>query len=92
MESNEAYREQVLKTFWKDGLVLLLPSDKEMRKILLLKIAEDFEPGRSYSELEVNFKILDHYDDYRLVRKELIDSGILTKTRGQYIRPAGKEN
>ena len=50
-------------------------------------ILQDFEPGRSYTEQEVNFKILDHYDDYCTVRRELVDFGLLIREKGRYVRP-----
>ena len=56
------------------------------RKVLLDLIVRDFEPGRSYTEQEVNFKILDHYDDYCTLRRELVDFGLLRREKGTYYR------
>lgn len=83
---NDPAREKVLGTYVKDGLVLLLPSDREQRKIVLEYLAEDLESGRPYSEMELNFRILDHYDDYLTVRREMVAEGILKRDRGGYYR------
>ena len=84
---DEAFAEKVKKTFWRDGLIVMLPSQLKKRKVLLDLLLEDFQPGRSYTEQEVNFKILDHYDDYCTVRRELVDLGLLKREKGLYIRP-----
>ncbi len=84
---DEAFAEKVKKTFWRDGLIVMLPSQLKKRKVLLDLLLEDFQPGRSYTEQEVNFKILDHYDDYCTVRRELVDFGLLKREKGLYIRP-----
>ena len=85
---DEAFAEKVKKTFWRDGLIVMLPSQLKKRKVLLDLLLQDFEPGRSYTEQEVNFKLLDHYDDYCTVRRELVDFGLLIREKGRYVRPA----
>lgn len=83
---DEAFAEKVKRAFWRDGLIVALPSQLKKRKVLLDLMAEDFEPGRSYTEQEVNFMILDHYDDYCAVRRELVDFGLLRREKGKYYR------
>lgn len=68
---DEAFAEKVKRVFWRDGLIVALPSQLKKRKVLLDLLLEDFEPGRSYTEQEVNFKLLDHHDDYCALRREL---------------------
>ena len=84
---DEAFAEKGKKSFWRDGLIVMRPSQLKKRKVLLDLILQDFEPGRSYTEQEVNFKILDHYDDYCTVRRELVDFGLLIREKGRYVRP-----
>ena len=85
---DEAFAEKVKKVFWRDGLIVMMPSQLKKRKVLLDLLALDFEPGRSYTEQEVNFKILDHYDDYCTARREMVDVGLLKREKGLYVRPA----
>ena len=84
---DEAFAEKVKKSFGRDGFIVMMPSQLKKRKVLLDLILQDFEPGRSYTEQEVNFKILDHYDDYCTVRRELVDFGLLIREKGRYVRP-----
>ena len=84
---DEAFAEKVKRSFWRDGLIVAMPGQLKKRKVLLDLLAEDFERGRSYTEQEVNFRILDHYDDYCTVRRELVDFGLLQRVKGLYIRP-----
>ena len=83
---DEAFAEKVKKVFWRDGLIVMMPSQLKKRKVLLDLLALDFEPGRSYTEQEVNFKILDHYDDYCTARREMVDYGLLRREKGTYYR------
>ena len=84
---DDAFAEKVKKVFWRDGLIVMMPSQLKKRKVLLDLLLEDFEPGRSYTEQEVNFKLLDHYDDYCTVRREMVDFGLLIREKGRYVRP-----
>jgi hypothetical protein len=83
---DEAFAEKVKKVFWRDGLIVMMPSQLKKRKVLLDLLAQDFEPGRAYTEQEVNFKILDHHDDYCALRREMVELGLLRRDRGVYIR------
>ena len=65
-----------------DGRVVRYPSKFKKRVYATLYIAEKFEPGRSYTELEVNECIRSWiaFADYVLVRRDLVDYGCLTRT------------
>lgn len=59
--------------------LIALPKKKELRLITLEKIAECFEYSREYSEQEVNIILMDIYDDYVYLRRELVDHGLLRR-------------
>ena len=80
------FQEKVFKSFLRDGLILVMPSQRKKRKVLLDYMAKDFEFDRPYTEMEVNFKILDHYDDYCTIRREMIEEGLLRRERSTYYR------
>jgi hypothetical protein len=88
---DEAFAEKVRRSFWRDGLIVAMPSQLKKRKVLLDLIARDFQPGRSYTEQEVNFKLLDHHDDYCALRREMVELGMLQRKNGLYMRPAGEK-
>ena len=83
---DEAFAEKVKRVFWRDGVIVMMPSQLKKRKVLLDLLLQDFEPGRRYTEQEVNFKILDHYDDYCTARREMVDFGLLRREKGTYYR------
>ena len=49
---DEAFAEKVRRSFWRDGLIVAMPSQLKKRKVLLDLIALDFESGRTYTEQE----------------------------------------
>lgn len=62
-------------------LRLKLFSAKEKNKIVTLrKIAEQFEPGKIYSEKEVNQILMDIYHDYPTIRRYLIEYGFMERS------------
>ncbi len=69
--------------FDADGRLTSLPSRDGPRLEALSKLAEAFEPGRDYRENEVG-EILDTlhtFGDRFLLRRELVDRGLLKRTR-----------
>lgn len=73
------------------GRIIQLPKKKVTRYAVLGYMAEKFESGRDYSEQEVN-DICDRwhtFGDYFLLRRELIDSGLMCRERNgsRYWKP-----
>ncbi|MCR3956738.1 MAG: DUF2087 domain-containing protein [Gudongella sp.] len=55
---------------------------KEKKKIVILrKIAEEFDPGVKYDELEMNEIIGEIFEDYAVIRRYLIEYGFMDRTR-----------
>lgn len=65
-----------------DRRVARYPAKLKKRVYATLYIAGKFEPGRSYTELEVNdcIRAWISFADYVLVRRDLVDYGCLTRT------------
>ncbi len=64
------------------GRIVKLPSKREARKEVLGYLAGKFSPGRDYTEKEVN-AVIDEwhtFGDYFLLRRELIEKGLLCRT------------
>lgn len=81
-----AYRQKIIDSFIVNGRLTALPSQKKKREIVLEKLVEAFESDRSYTEREVNQIILDFYDDYCTLRRELIGFGLMTRDHEIYRR------
>jgi DNA-binding CsgD family transcriptional regulator len=55
---------------------------KEKKKIVILRrIAEEFDHGRKYDELQMNEIIKEIFDDYAVIRRYLIEYGFMDRTR-----------
>jgi DNA-binding MarR family transcriptional regulator len=82
----DAFRKKVLATFFRFGRLVNIPAQLKKRQVILEKIAEAFEPGRPYTEREVNTILLDFHDDVAALRRGLIEMGLMTRSEGIYQR------
>jgi hypothetical protein len=87
----DAYRQKVLKTFFRHGRLVQFPAQLKKRMIVLEKIAEAFEPDREYPEKEVNHILLDYNDDVASLRRGLIEHNLMTRAKGIYIKAPKEE-
>ncbi|GIQ65520.1 transcriptional regulator [Paenibacillus cisolokensis] len=79
----EKEKERILKTVFESLSPLKLKSfpPKEKKKLVILaKITELFEYGRTYSEKEINEIIGGVYDDFAVIRRYLVDYGFMART------------
>jgi ArsR family transcriptional regulator len=82
----DAYRKKVLKTFFDKGRLKQLPTQLKKRLIILERLADEFEPERQYTELEVNQMLLEFHEDVALLRREMVELGYMQRDRGIYWR------
>ena len=82
----DAYQRKVLQTFFRRGRLVSIPAQLKKRQIILEKIAQEFEPGRQYSEMEVNVALLEFHDDVALLRRGLVEVGLMERKGGVYQR------
>jgi ArsR family transcriptional regulator len=88
--SEDAYRARVLKTFLKHGRLRQIPGQLKKRQIILTKIAEEFEPERDYTEMEVNRLLVEFHEDVATLRREMVGFGLMKRSNGIYRRVAPK--
>ena len=73
---------RVLKNYFKngpDGPLFGFPK-KEKRKIVILRqLARLFEPGRHYTEKEINVVLKEKFDDFVTLRRYLIEYGFMDR-------------
>ena len=82
--------EQVLRTFFRNGRLTEIPMKQTKRRIVLERIALEFEPGRHYDEREVNAIVGAFFNDHASVRRYLVDEGLLDRDHGVYWRAGGR--
>ena len=82
--------EHVLKTFFRNGRLTEIPMKRSKRRIVLERVALEFEPGRRYDEKEVNAIVGAFFNDHAALRRYLVDEGFLDRDHGVYWRAGGR--
>jgi hypothetical protein len=82
--------EAVLRTFFRNGRLREIPAKQAKRRIVLERIALEFEPGIRYDEDEVNVIVGRFFNDYAALRRSLVDAGLLSRDHGEYWRAGGR--
>ena len=81
--------DELVGRFIKDGRLAIMPSKRAKLLPVLDHIAQDFEPGQSYPEREVNDVLQRYHDDFAALRRYLVDEGFLSREAGVYRRSGG---
>lgn len=82
----DAYRQQVWQTFFRQGRLVQIPAQLKKQEIVLQRLVQEFEPEREYSESEVNHILLEFHEDVAALRRGLIDRHLMTRQGGIYRR------
>jgi hypothetical protein len=72
-----------------DGRLVSMPAKPSRRLLLLAHIAADLPVGVELDEFAVNQTLRRYDDDVAMLRRYLVDTGLLLRPRpGTYLRPA----
>jgi len=82
--------EAVLRAFFRDGRLTEIPAKESKRRIVLERIALEFEPGTHYAEPEVNAIVGRFHNDHASLRRYLVDEHLLDREHGVYWRSGGR--
>lgn len=89
----EAYDARVRETFVDAaGRLTSIPVQRKKRFAILRWLVEDFQPGRLYSEAEVNRTISRRHPDFAALRRYLVDEELMQRRRGVYWRTGSVPN
>lgn len=80
---------KVMQAFVEDGRLRSIPTQHAKRLVVLDWLAQDFEPGRRYTEAMVNLVIGKRHADTAALRRYLVDDGFLAREGGEYWRIGG---
>ncbi|MFW5872094.1 MAG: DUF2087 domain-containing protein, partial [bacterium] len=69
----------IAKLFNEEGKLKRFPSKEKEKLIVLLKISKSFEPGTTYTEKELNRKLKEIFQDFPLLRRYLIEYGLMDR-------------
>jgi hypothetical protein len=83
----------VLANFIDDaGRLTGIPVQLKKRMAVLRRLVEDFQPGRRYTEAEVNRVISRRHPDFAALRRYLVDEELMQRRRSTYWRTGSVPN
>lgn len=85
-----AAEQDVLARFFRGERLVEIPAAHGKRRVVLERLALEFEPGVRYAEAEVNDVLSHFHDDYASLRRHLVDEGLLDRAAGTYWRSGGR--
>ena len=80
----------MLRTFFRDGRLTEIPAKESKHRLVLERIALEFEPGVRYDEKTVNVVVGRFHNDHAAIRRYLVDEGLLSREGGEYWRSGGR--
>ena len=90
MSDGTADRAAVLRAFLgPDGRLVRVPAKRSKRLVVLDLLAQEFAPGETFTEDEVNRRLRRFHDDVASLRRYLVDEGFLSREHGWYWRSGG---
>lgn len=81
---------QILGRFFSEDRLVEIPGSRAKRRVVLERLAQEFDPGVRYREAEVSFVLQLFHPDYAALRRYLVDEGFLTRAEGVYWRTGGR--
>jgi hypothetical protein len=82
--------ERVLSNFLgSDGRLRTIPTKLSKLLVVLDRLAQEFEPGVTYAEAEVNDILQRFHPDYAALRRYLVENGFMTREESVYWRSGG---
>ena len=79
-----AEQERLVGRLFTDGRIERVPARRKVRAAVLLEVLSRFEPGRDYSEKEVNEVLRGVHEDVAYLRRELVNYRYLEREDGRY--------
>jgi hypothetical protein len=86
---DEAER-RVLSRFFVGRTLKTIPAGRTKRRVVLERLALEFEIGRHYPEAAVNDVLRAFHPDVAALRRYLVDEGLLDRAEGMYWRSGGR--
>jgi hypothetical protein len=84
--ADDAWERKVRQSFLDGERIKAIPAQQKKQLVLLHWLLEKFEPGRQYTEREVNDIIKQHHEDSAWFRRSFIDHRLMAREKGVYWR------
>ena len=73
----------VAARFFRGRRLIEIPAAEGKRRAVLRRLVQEFEPGRRYSEPQVNLMLGLFHPDHAALRRYLVDEGLLDRDPGE---------
>jgi hypothetical protein len=83
-EAARREQEHLVGRLFDRGRLPQIPARRKTRAAALLEVLTRFEPGREYTEPEVNEVLLGVHPDFAYLRRELVNYHYLERADGRY--------
>ena len=83
-DAARAEQQRLVGRLFTGGRIERVPAKRKVRAAVLLEVVSRFEPGRDYSEKEVNEVLLGVHEDFAYLRRELVNYHYLEREAGRY--------
>ncbi len=83
---SDAWERKVLRDFFEGVRLKEIPASPKKRRVILTWLVKQFEPGRLYSEAQVNEVLQRHHPDTATLRRELVGLHLMQREGGRYWR------
>jgi hypothetical protein len=80
---------RILRRYFRGGRLTQIPSQLSRRRVVLDRLAQEFDVGSRYSERQVNAILGRFHEDVASLRRFLVDEGFLDRAAGEYWRSGG---
>ncbi len=82
----DAYARKVMAVYVPDGKIEHIPTQLKKLEVVVRWLATHFEPGRRYTEKQVNEILLEYHEDFATLRRELVNFHLLDRKNNIYWR------
>lgn len=87
LETTPEYDARVVAAFFEGERLKQIPKQFKKRMVILRRLVGAFERERVYSEPQVNELLARFHEDVATLRREMIETGLLVRHKGEYARP-----
>ena len=77
-------QQRLVDRLFTEGRLAQVPAKRRTRAAALLEVLTRFEPGRVYTEPQVNEVLRDVHEDFAYLRRELVNYRYLERGDGRY--------
>ncbi len=80
---------KTIEPYFRAGRLTVVPRRRPARLAVLDFLAAHFEPGRKYTERQVDEMLLRFHPDYCALRRYMVDEELMDRRDGMYWRAGG---